>query len=386
MSVRYIRNAIPFLLILPFAISCHYFPTLRPSPTDLSIVNSNLEVDILWMSKVHKQIVAQPAIGKNALVAKTRGGLYAYNIQNGRSLWQRHLNIGGYSPLLVGDDIFFVGDSQNTVWALDGLTGKVVWQYVFPNDTTYVGDIVIHDGVLYAATAPKIYVVAIDADTGAEIWRRDDDLGYRGTHLFLNDDELIVIPLGKIRILNRFTGKTIRKADVRGDGGALVNLQQIYQGRLYNEKMVLDAETFELIARLKSPTTKFLIDACGLFQTPYTFKGHFLYAAGRCGGIFALDINNQYKFRWSVLEDTISSPSTSIFDDVLYVFTEQGEVIGVDPETGKEVGKMQIKPEPASVFSGYAGVISNEKAMYLYYGDDIVHGNSYIMALRPTSP
>ncbi len=385
MNVRHILSMIPFLFILLFATGCHYFPTSQPAPADPSIVDSNFPVDILWISKVHKQIVDQPVIGNSVLVAKTRGMLYAYDIQNGRSRWQRYLNIGYSSPVLVDADTFFVGDGNKMVWALDGRTGEVVWQYVFPNDTTYVGDIVMRDGVLYAATAPKIYVAAIDAASGAEIWRRDDDLGFRGTDLFLNGDELIVAPLGPFRVLNRFTGETVRTVEVREDG-ALANLQQIYQGRLYNERAVWDANTLELIARLRSPTKKFLGDKCEQFQIPYTFNDHYLYAAGRCGGVFAMDIDNQYKFQWSVFEDTVCSPATSIFDDILYIFTEQGEVVGVDPVTGNVVGRMHVTPKPANIFAGYAGVASNEEMIFLYYGDGNVYGNSYIIALRPTSP
>jgi len=385
MNMRYFIFVISFLIILLFTTSCYSFPISQPAPVDPSIIDSNLPVDVLWISKVRRQIVAKPIMGPNLLAAKTRGMLYAYDIQSGQILWQKPLNIGNSSPVLADADTFFVGDGNRTIWALNGRTGEVVWQYTFPDDTADVRDIVMTNGVLYAATAPKIYVVAIDAASGAEIWRRDNDLGYRGTRLFLNGDELIVAPLGPFRVLNRFTGETIRTVEVREDR-ALASLQQIYQGRLYNERAVWDANTLELIARLRSPTKKFLGDKCDQFQIPYTFNDHYLYATGRCGGVFAMDIDNQYKFQWSVFEDTVCSPATSIFDDILYIFTEQGEVGGVDPVTGNVVGRMHVTPKPANIFAGYAGVAANEEMIFLYYDDGNVYGNSYIIALRPTSP
>ena len=225
MIIRYILRTVSFFIILLFAVSCRLFPISQQELQKPSIVNSDLPVEVLWTSGVNKQVVSPPVIGKSVSVVKTRGELLAYDIRNGRIRWQRYLNIGNSSPVLadVVSDIFFVGDGQNTVWALDGLTGKVVWKYVFPDDTTDISDIVINNGILYAATAPKIYVAAIDASSGTEIWRRENDLGYRGTHLFLNGDELIVVPLEAIRVLNRFTGETIRTKEVYIDG-VLVNL------------------------------------------------------------------------------------------------------------------------------------------------------------------
>ena len=98
------------------------------------------------------------------------------NVHNLREAWAWLLPVGRdeIAPL-VHDGIIFI-KSANTIQALDGRTGDLLWQYVRPlpaslhnGSSAIVRNLAIYQDMLYAPTADG-HIVALNVKTGALVW------------------------------------------------------------------------------------------------------------------------------------------------------------------------------------------------------------------------
>lgn len=336
------------------------------------VVQSDLPISSQWQATIVGSPLMQPAITEVSVVVATKmAKLYGFDKESGQVMWRRALK-SGIATLLVPDgQTVFYGDREHTIWRLDGKTGEVLWQYTFDMISGDVDGIVIEDGILYAATAPEVQVVAIDLDSLEILWLQTKSLGYRGTDLFLNGDELI-ITTDAFRILDKRTGEIKRIVDVY-QNGTIWNPYQIYGGHLYGNNVVRDAETFSVVARLKSSTTMWLGDKCELFLPPYTFQKNMMYAAGRCGGLYALDRNQRYQEVWRIYADEKTVTPFVFHHGILYFLTTEGELVGASAITGQEVGVLQTdRPISNAASDGqksYAGIVARQNLMVAYWND-----------------
>ncbi|WP_049924111.1 outer membrane protein assembly factor BamB family protein [Halopiger djelfimassiliensis] len=84
------------------------------------------------------------------------------------------------SPAVVDGTVYVaegrsVGNdgAETTVYALDGATGEIEWEWTYPGTNSF-GGTVVADGTVVQGVGPS--VVALEADTGTERWRVDRDL------------------------------------------------------------------------------------------------------------------------------------------------------------------------------------------------------------------
>ena len=65
-------------------------------------------------------------VGTMAYVSSFQGAVVALSITDGKILWTRE--VSSYEELSVGDDRVYVTDDKGTVWALDAKTGASLWK------------------------------------------------------------------------------------------------------------------------------------------------------------------------------------------------------------------------------------------------------------------
>jgi outer membrane protein assembly factor BamB len=65
-------------------------------------------------------------VGTMAYVASFQGAVAALSISDGKILWTRE--VSSYEELSVGDDRVYVTDDKGTIWALDAKTGASLWK------------------------------------------------------------------------------------------------------------------------------------------------------------------------------------------------------------------------------------------------------------------
>ncbi len=172
-----------------------------------------------WASKLSSSIATSPAIDDGgAVYVGTADGLVAVRSDSGSELWRSLPNDQVYTPVIgmsgklyvstgvAGDNVFggvarnakpvwsfyaghvisdpaigldgtvYVQNSDGqigTLYALDGATGKVKWQ--FGHVTGEASPVVAGNGDVYVIASPKL--LALDSRTGKVEWRLDLGLG-----------------------------------------------------------------------------------------------------------------------------------------------------------------------------------------------------------------
>lgn len=127
------------------------------------------------------------------------------NVGNLREAWAWVLptSPNEITPLVHGGIIFI--ESANTVQALDGETGDLLWQYVRPlppslhnGSLNIVKNLAIYQDLLYAPTADG-HIVALNVKTGAVVWDHEV-LGPGETAHHLRLDSGPIVAKGKVII------------------------------------------------------------------------------------------------------------------------------------------------------------------------------------------
>jgi polyvinyl alcohol dehydrogenase (cytochrome) len=146
-----------------------------------------------------------PTVTNTRFQSAERGGITAAEVPRLELAWAyglpREQQARG-QPAVLGDRLF-VGSQAGAVYALDAHSGCTHWQF-FPEaglrSATSVGPHVRADGgrgwAVYFVDSEG-YVYALDADTGAEIWRRrvEDHPSVRGTGALTLYDGRLFVPM-----------------------------------------------------------------------------------------------------------------------------------------------------------------------------------------------
>jgi len=168
------------------------------------------------------------------------------NVSNLRPAWifqPGQVRQGMHSTPIVVDGGMYTITNPSTVWKLDAATGKRLWAYVPDLDQAVVArsffshsrGVAIGDGRVYTGLTTGD-VVALDEDTGEEIWKvtlvdsAKETAGFSGAGTFVSSDLFVIgqnggeYPVeGKIFGLDPATGETkwIFYTTGRGDDAAL---------------------------------------------------------------------------------------------------------------------------------------------------------------------
>ncbi|HVA94559.1 MAG TPA: PQQ-binding-like beta-propeller repeat protein [Candidatus Dormibacteraeota bacterium] len=116
------------------------------------------------------------------------------NVNNLRVAWSRSLPLGPneITPL-VHDGVIFI-ESANTIQALDGATGDLLWQYVRPLPEPLLGGrksvmrgMALYQDKLYAPTADG-HLIALNVKTGKLVWDYQAVIAQSGVYARSNRD------------------------------------------------------------------------------------------------------------------------------------------------------------------------------------------------------
>ena len=100
-------------------------------------------------------------------------GILKLQTPSGRVKWTHHIGNIWKSYPTVSNGIVYIGDSDNTVYALNAASGQVVWSTPLGQETNSPSDItpmpVVSTGIVYA-NADDCSLYAMDAQTGHILW------------------------------------------------------------------------------------------------------------------------------------------------------------------------------------------------------------------------
>ena len=169
---------------------------------------------------------SSPLIRKNRLFAGfSDGSVVALNLTDGTLLWTQQLgqNEGQFldvdtTPVWHGGNII-VSSFSGGLYSLDATTGDRQWHKPMKAAST----VAIKNALAYVTTADS-QLIALNATTGKELWRRQVSTGVLsppaiwGRHLFISSSRISwPHTRGALYVIDRFSGRILQKVD-RGGG------------------------------------------------------------------------------------------------------------------------------------------------------------------------
>jgi len=183
----------------------------------------------------NSQSLAAVAVGDGLVVGtfnRLFGGVEAWDRATGAPLWQREATdtIGINATPVIADHTVFVVDAADEVTALELATGQVEWHAALAPDEGFewgnatIGTPAYARGILIV---PTLYrdVVALDAKTGAELWRHAGlpsplrathyrgarESGYESSPIIDGDRVWIADTAGELAALDLHTGAPLAR-------------------------------------------------------------------------------------------------------------------------------------------------------------------------------
>jgi len=155
----------------------------------------------VWEAVIGAEMWSSPALlGDVVVVGANDGKVYGLDVATGEQQWAAPIGAAVRATPLVAGGLAYILCDAGWVHALNS-EGDEAWRAgVGPSTPTrddwdgYGSRPAERDGVVYAATASGV-VAALDAATGAQVWRRELDKGVQAD-LALGDDVLHVSTMG----------------------------------------------------------------------------------------------------------------------------------------------------------------------------------------------
>jgi outer membrane protein assembly factor BamB len=179
---------------------------------------------VRWSAQTGARVRATPAIANGTVVVGSFDGrVYAYDLTTGASRWVFH-TIGdtidasksGFdrrsvqSSAAIANGLAFVGSRDGGIYGIDLATGVGRWR------ATHRGSWVLDspaavDGVVYDGSSDGLFVQAVDATTGHELWRQGTDGNVIASPLRIGDALVIATMLkkggtGELLVLDAHSG------------------------------------------------------------------------------------------------------------------------------------------------------------------------------------
>jgi outer membrane protein assembly factor BamB len=180
--------------------------------------------DEIWQAELEGAVSAQAIVNpaENLVyVGAYDNALHALNMDTGAEEWQAEATNWIWSAPALADDKLYFADSSAQVFAVDAASGEAIWQVAINamNESAGVagrveidGAIqaspVVADGVVYIAAegnrnTKEGLLVALDAETGAEIWQQTTNAPLFTTPVLV-DDMIVTALNGELAVLAAF--------------------------------------------------------------------------------------------------------------------------------------------------------------------------------------
>lgn len=133
-----------------------------------------------WQVPLRIELNGTPAVSGDRIVVSgkrslERGRVVCFQSRYGEEEWLLDVDARLTAPPTVDDGVVYVPDWSGTVHAVGVTSGSVLWSRRVDADgggRTFTEAAAVHDGTVYLGSqSGNTGVVALDADTGEELWR-----------------------------------------------------------------------------------------------------------------------------------------------------------------------------------------------------------------------
>ena len=127
-----------------------------------------------WKAETEGYCHSSPVLADGRIVVGSADGrVYAFRARDGRRLWARRTGGPVYASAAVAKGIAAIASGDGTVYGLDLADGNVRWRFALPpSPSAFAQSPAGTDGERFFVGAWDKHVYALDAATGALVWRQ----------------------------------------------------------------------------------------------------------------------------------------------------------------------------------------------------------------------
>jgi len=315
------------------------WPTFQADPANTGTLDGsgpNGGPVVTWRSDTwgHR---TSPVVGEETVYFGT--GLYhpriaAFDADTGELLWSQEVDDDVTESLALGGGVLY--GAAESLFAFDAETGDRLWTAL---DNDEPEGVTVADDVAYTASRDRDLVVALDAATGDERWRRSIT-GIRITTPAVSGNSVYVASDSSVVRLDAGTGDTVweiepdeavRTAPTVGEDLVFVTTRRGVQA--------LDVETGDEVWTVE-----------GRFRPVNpALAGRFLFLAGtvedgddRVTRALALDAATGEVW-WSFEDEWLTAASPVVVDGVVYLPSRRNHLYALDAATGEKLWTRQFE-------------------------------------------
>lgn len=331
----------------------------------------------LWKFALGAGTWAPPVVADGTVYLGTSAGqFHAVRAADGTAAWTWQGTHGIDGRAVVGADTVCFIDTKMNLVALNRTDGTLRWQTALhdeqlagkpaPDNPTFnhrAATPLLLDGVIYCGSSDG-GLYALDATTGAKLWRHDakapvfSGIGRHGT-----DTLMFGTMDGSVVLLDRRTRQETLRVKT---GGGVVTTPVVAAGRLVVGSRDYMLYAFNLADG--SPAWKFSYWFSWIESTPVLADGLLYVGASDYSRVTALDPATG-RARWATPVHGMNWGSPLVTTDRIFTGTASqniegtaiahvGGIMALDRSTGAVLWQLPAAPAPAGGFGGYAGSLA----------------------------
>lgn len=347
-----------------------------------SLTNNDMKKpeNIVWMTTIDG-VSTSPVFTQDNLyigsgefdAGNSMGKLLSINSSSGQINWSSSIGEVIETPIIIGEKVY-VNSINGGSHLFNNMTGEKVNHFILGAKALSNGEMIIAIRDLLEGDSFGTYIVAFDARSGEEKWKQpvsNPSMTLSDNVLFFSDfngQESSIHALEAISGDEKWSfsgGNTIYGTPVVEKGILLLPSSELV--------VTVDPKDGKEIKRITIPNN----------MTPQSLvypasKEGFFYFTDDLNTIHAVDVNNSNKLWSYTFTGSVTSP-LSIGDENVYFGTEDGKVVALSRNDGKQEWEFQTKGtiQSITIKDGRGFVVATKSA-----SQSSIDNESYVMALK----
>jgi outer membrane protein assembly factor BamB/beta-lactamase regulating signal transducer with metallopeptidase domain len=350
------------------------WPSWRRTPQNSGVTTGKLPADlkVLWRFDAKAECAATPAIVDGiAYVGDLENSFYAIDIRNGKQLWVTKSEAGFQTSALVLGGRVYVGDATGRMHCMDAKTGIQLW--VFDAEAPLAGAANALDGLVVFASEEGT-VAALQPDTGELVWKTSAGTQLQSSPALIGKRVIVAGCDHQLHVLDLETGKALLATDIEAPTGSTPAIRDglAYFGTEGGVLFCVEVETGKIRWRFES-------DGFGAIRGAAAVTQNFVIVAGRSKNLIAIETATG-EVVWKFRSRSSFDSSPVVIDDHVVIGSTDGRLYVLELATGKEMLRYETGgPITGSVaFADGRLVIATVDGVVYCFGDPTKQRNQVV--------